>query len=160
LDYLESMAQQTRGDHRRSLVAYQRYARRALERRMNVPMTLRDGSLIGVVRRLSGATAPRRSSPSGAVVAPIQPLPRNAGSGLSRALTAREREVAQRLCDGASNREIGSQLGLSLFTVRNHLVAVFRKFGVHNRSDARAALLAEGIGSVPLMVEPSLRHTA
>jgi len=152
LDYLESMAQQTRGDHRRSLVAYQRYARRAIERRMSVPTALRDGSLTGVVRRLSGDTAPRRCSVAGVAATSLRVRPCKAGNGLLIALTARECEIAQPLCQGASNREIGAQLGLSLFTVRNHLAAVFRKLGVHNRNDARTALLAEGFGpAVPLL---------
>jgi two-component system response regulator DesR len=39
---------------------------------------------------------------------------------------------------GATNREIGNQLNLSHYTVKDHLSAVYRKLGARNRADAAA----------------------
>jgi DNA-binding CsgD family transcriptional regulator len=43
------------------------------------------------------------------------------------------------LCQKMTTAEIANELGLSQHTVRNHLKAVFRAYGVNNR----AALIAE-----------------
>ena len=149
LDYAESCAQRSRGDHRRALLAYQRYARRALERRMSQPGALSDGSLTGLTRELSARPArsyalphsdamPRIDAPPALVP---DPQARAAGAaGALELLTLREKDVVQLLCQNLNNREIAAQLGMSLFTVRNHLVAVFRKFGVRTRADVRARL--------------------
>jgi len=50
-------------------------------------------------------------------------------------LSAREAEVARLSALGRSNKEIGQDLLLSPFTVRNHLDAVYRKLGVSKRSE-------------------------
>ena len=49
--------------------------------------------------------------------------------GLS-ALSAREREIAELVAAGRTNREIAAALFISDKTVRNHLVQVFAKVGV------------------------------
>lgn len=49
------------------------------------------------------------------------------------ALTEREREVALAIAQGASNKEIARQLGLTERTVKAHLSAVFEKFAVRDR---------------------------
>jgi DNA-binding NarL/FixJ family response regulator len=54
-------------------------------------------------------------------------------SGDVRALTPREREVAQCAAAGARNKEIAWQLGLSEGTVKLHLFRAYRKLGVGNR---------------------------
>ena len=48
-------------------------------------------------------------------------------------LTPREREVALAATTGASNKEIGEQLGMNERTVKMHLGAIFRKLGVRDR---------------------------
>jgi DNA-binding NarL/FixJ family response regulator len=73
-------------------------------------------------------------------------------------LTAIEVQLLQRLLSGASNKQIGRELGKSEFTVRNQLSLAFQKIGVANRMQAafwfrayRAAREERGIGtSVPL----------
>jgi DNA-binding CsgD family transcriptional regulator len=48
-------------------------------------------------------------------------------------LTDRERKVAELVARGASNREIGSLLGISSRTAETHLQSAYRKLGVSNR---------------------------
>lgn len=51
-------------------------------------------------------------------------------------LTAREAEVLRRLCTGATNRDLASELQLSEPTVKWHLKNIFGKLGVSNRLQA------------------------
>ena len=49
-------------------------------------------------------------------------------------LTRREREVLEHLSTGLSNKEIARRLGCSDATIKVHVKAILRKFGVHSRS--------------------------
>ena len=53
-------------------------------------------------------------------------------------LTPREREILVLLAQGGYYREIGENLGLSVFTVRAHLHSVYKKLGVNSRGRAVA----------------------
>jgi two-component system, NarL family, nitrate/nitrite response regulator NarL len=48
-------------------------------------------------------------------------------------LTRRELQIVAAIVDGASNKDIGQQFGLSEQTVKNHLSHIFDKLGVSNR---------------------------
>jgi len=50
-------------------------------------------------------------------------------------LTPREREIALLLRDGACNKTLARQLALGLPTVKTHLINLFRKVGVRNRTE-------------------------
>jgi PAS domain S-box-containing protein len=52
------------------------------------------------------------------------------------ALTLREREVLELICQGLSDNEISEKLGLSRNTVRNHVATLYGKIDVHRRSAA------------------------
>jgi DNA-binding CsgD family transcriptional regulator len=52
-----------------------------------------------------------------------------------RDLPPRQREIISRLARGQRVRQIASELYLSESTVRNHLVAIFRKTGVHSQHE-------------------------
>jgi len=71
---------------------------------------------------------------------------RSTGEGLD-ALSGREREIAELVAEGRTNREIGGELFLSEKTVEGHLTRIFSKLGVTSRVEvaetvgrARAAL--------------------
>lgn len=63
---------------------------------------------------------------------------------LADPLSARELEVLRALCEGLSNKEIGSKLGLTEGTVKNHMTQVLSKLGVLDRT--QAALRAHALG--------------
>jgi DNA-binding CsgD family transcriptional regulator len=60
-------------------------------------------------------------------------------------LTAREQQVAELLVEGASNKVIARRLGISVHTAKFHVGAVLDKLGAHNRSDAVAIALRDGL---------------
>jgi len=53
-------------------------------------------------------------------------------------LTAREREILQRLDEAQTLREIASRLGLSYVTVRNHVQHILAKLEAHSIQEAVA----------------------
>lgn len=55
-------------------------------------------------------------------------------------ITARERGVIAELWDAAAPKQIARRLGLSVYTVNDHLKAVFRKTGAGSRAELMAAL--------------------
>lgn len=54
------------------------------------------------------------------------------------ALTAREAEVMEAVCQGLTNGEIARALFLSENTVKNHLTHIFARLGAHSRAHAIA----------------------
>jgi len=48
-------------------------------------------------------------------------------------LSAREREIVQRILKGKSNKEIEEELFISSHTVKNHIYHIFQKTGVKSR---------------------------
>ena len=59
-------------------------------------------------------------------------------------LTLRQLEVLSRLCQGKTNKQIATELGLSEKTVKAHVTAIFKVLGVVNRT--QAVLAARRIG--------------
>jgi DNA-binding NarL/FixJ family response regulator len=69
-------------------------------------------------------------------------LPEASASGLaapSNTLTARQQDVLDLLIKGKSNKEIALALRLGEGTVKIHMAAIFRYFGVNNRAAAAVA---------------------
>jgi DNA-binding NarL/FixJ family response regulator len=58
-------------------------------------------------------------------------------------LTRREREVAQLLGEGCSNKEIASRLQIELPTVKHHVHAVLDKLALRRRTEVAARLLRD-----------------
>lgn len=61
-----------------------------------------------------------------------------------RDLTHAEKEVATRSARGLRNREIATELGISPYTVRNHLANVFHKLAVTSRAELAFELTRAG----------------
>jgi DNA-binding NarL/FixJ family response regulator len=57
-----------------------------------------------------------------------------------RSLTVRERQVANMVRLGISNREIARKLGVAEGTIKNHLHNIYRKVGVPNRTTLTAKI--------------------
>ena len=62
----------------------------------------------------------------------------------SLALTPRQKETLDCLCQGLSNKEIGIRLGLAEITVKMHISSIFRALNVINRT--QAVLAARRLG--------------
>lgn len=59
-------------------------------------------------------------------------------------LTEAERDIAQRVFDGATNDEIARARGVSVKTVGNQLAALYRKLGVDSRVELVLLLRSAG----------------
>ena len=62
----------------------------------------------------------------------------------SPALSPREREIAELVAEGLTNREIGARLFLSEKTIETHLTRVFQKLGLRSRAQVAAAVARPG----------------
>jgi pimeloyl-ACP methyl ester carboxylesterase/DNA-binding CsgD family transcriptional regulator len=84
-----------------------------------------------------------------------RPMPRRRAADVPAAdddlarLTAREREILDRVASGFSNLDIAGQLFISEKTVRNHLTAIFDKLGVTSRSQAIVFARDRGVAVRP-----------
>jgi DNA-binding NarL/FixJ family response regulator len=85
-----------------------------------------------------------RAAALGRLVAPMGPPPRTDRLTAPH-LTRREAEVLRHVAAGLSNPEVGRALHISETTVKTHLVHVFEKLGVHDRTAAATAALAQGL---------------
>lgn len=88
--------------------------------------------------RLAGLVAARileleRSLPEPAARRPCEPL------------TRREREVIAWMATGRSNKEIGSRLGISVQTVKNHVHSLLAKLGARRRREALRIAYESGL---------------
>ncbi len=72
--------------------------------------------------------------------------PRVARQTLADPLSEREREILRLVANGASNREIASQLVIAEGTVKNHVTNILSKLSVTDRT--QAALKAREIGLI------------
>jgi DNA-binding NarL/FixJ family response regulator len=62
-------------------------------------------------------------------------------------LTAREREVMQRIARGMTNAQVAAELLVTTHAVKFHLAAIYRKLGVANRTEAATRYLTLSGGS-------------
>lgn len=79
-------------------------------------------------------------------------LDEDAEGPLASPLTERENQVLAMLATGATNKEIGRQLGLQEVTVKLHTRRILRKLGARNRTDAvrraqEAGLLSQALAT-------------
>jgi DNA-binding NarL/FixJ family response regulator len=101
-----------------------------------------DGSLADLVQAIESVSRGETVC-SSAMAGPLfrqlakRPI---ASSELPSALTAREREIADLLDGGLSNKAIGAQLHIELATVKQHVHNILDKLHVSGRAEAVAAL--------------------
>jgi len=70
-------------------------------------------------------------------------LDRTQRSRSGAVLTTSERQVAELVANGATNREVAARLFTSIRTVEGHLSSIYRKLGIRSRSE-----LAKGLPAV------------
>jgi DNA-binding NarL/FixJ family response regulator len=78
----------------------------------------------------------------------VTPSPRRAETGTEMTLTAREIEILRLITRGASTIRIGSELFISVKTVKNHLASIYEKLDVTDRTQAVLAALRLGLVSL------------
>ena len=106
------------------------------------------GPLSGKVLLATRVSSPVRNAPQVDILTAVrlaahgEPIYSSVeGRGVARvppgatSLTARERQVFERLSEGRTNREIADALHLSVVTVATHVRKIFRKLGVHSRQE-------------------------
>jgi DNA-binding NarL/FixJ family response regulator len=67
------------------------------------------------------------------------------GDGGGAPLSKREREILQKVADGATTRQVATELGISPHTVKTHLERIFEKLGANDRAQAVAIAIRQGI---------------
>lgn len=101
--------------------------------------------VVRAVERVAAGEAiitPRQLS---AVLAVRRPPPVSDIARLASYLTAREREVLQRLVRGESTRALSKSMGIRYSTARTHVQSVLTKLGVHTRLEAAALAVRHGL---------------
>lgn len=70
-------------------------------------------------------------------------MPSDGGKVPFHMLTGRERQIADGVSQGLSNRDIAAALGITEQTVKNHLTAIFTKLHVTSRLQLALAILKD-----------------
>ena len=60
-------------------------------------------------------------------------------------LTKRELEVLEMIAHGETNKEISSKMGISEHTVKSHVIHIFDKLGVNDRTRASVWAVKNGL---------------
>jgi len=63
-------------------------------------------------------------------------------------LTTREPEILRMVSQGLTNKDIGRVLGISNFTVKNHVNNIIEKLDVCDRTEAATTAIQRGIITV------------
>ncbi len=118
---------------------------RAIERRKTVDAVVKAREQLDdwstMIRSLQETLAPQVIQPDPTGGPPSDPLA--ALPDAQRALLSpRETEVLLALATGSSTKDLSEKLFISEHTVRNHLKAIYRKLGVHSRTELFSKLTA------------------
>jgi DNA-binding NarL/FixJ family response regulator len=100
-------------------------------------IVLKDAAPDTLMDCLRNVAAGRRWLPAGLVDAGVarEEARRGRAEAIQARLTARERQIALKVGDGRSNKDIARDLNLSEGTVKIHLHHIFQKLGVTTRAD-------------------------
>lgn len=103
-----------------------------------------DASLEDLARAVEGVGRGELVTPVDVTPHLIERIRRLASEGPRAAgearLTPRQAEVLDLVAKRLSNRQIAQRLSIEEQTVKNHMVSIFRKLGVHRRSEAAERL--------------------
>ncbi len=86
-----------------------------------------------------------RRTMAGESIWPGETPPVALGNAMSTEFTERELEVLRGLVSGASNREIGEQLGIAENTVKMHVANMLQKTGFRSRLELAVRARADGL---------------
>jgi DNA-binding NarL/FixJ family response regulator len=73
-----------------------------------------------------------------------QATPRPGRTARTERLTARQREIIALIAAGATDKEVGSALGIRTATAQKHVANLLRRLGVPNRAAAVGLLIKDG----------------
>jgi predicted ATPase/DNA-binding CsgD family transcriptional regulator len=119
-----------------------------LEQAIEEALETKDDSLAGTnFQQTNEEEASSQPSPS---LSPRRALKQHFGG-----LTAREREVAQLVAKGKSNRAIAEELVVGISTVEAHITHILSKLGFSSRAQIAAWVVEKGLAQVPQDVEVS-----
>lgn len=121
------------------------HARSGLEHtldRLREGAPIEEDALVGLAWRYFVAGFAARHGDPQEPPAPARPEPTETDILAEHvaALTPRRLEVLRLVARGLTNREIGQVLGISAYTVKSHLTALFESLDVTNRTEAAFAL--------------------
>jgi DNA-binding NarL/FixJ family response regulator len=107
-----------------------------------------SGALLLDAVREVGRGKPFFSPPIAKRLLRIEQKAREDGKNAARgylALTAREREVLQLVAEGAANKQIAAQLGISIKTVEKHRQQLMNKLDIHETAGLTRYAIASGV---------------
>jgi DNA-binding NarL/FixJ family response regulator len=105
------------------------------------------GYILKNALELDLTAAVKRVAAGETVLDPALAQPTPAVPGRARALTPRELEVLQLICNGLSNRAIATKLELSVNTVAVHRANIMNALGVHKTAELVIYALQHGLVS-------------
>jgi DNA-binding NarL/FixJ family response regulator len=103
-------------------------------------------TLFEAVRSVAAGGSPLAPTVAARLLGRLGPGAPNRGGEI---LTTRELEVVRLVARGASNREIARDLRISEATVKTHLLKIFEKLGVSDRTSAVTTALERGLIELP-----------
>ncbi len=114
---------------------------------------LRPAALFELIQGVSQGEAPISPSLAAKILREfLQATQKASPPGLNEVnLTDREKQILQYVAQGSSNKDIATDLCITEGTVKNHLHNILEKLHLHNRAQAAAYALREGLipGATP-----------
>lgn len=116
---------------------------------------LRPAALFELIQGVSRGEAPLSPSLAARILKEFLQATQKAPPSLNEVnLTLREKQILQYVAQGAPNKEIATDLCITEGTVKTHLHNILEKLHLHNRAQAAAYALREGL--IPTSPPPPL----
>lgn len=98
-------------------------------------------AVLAAILELQRGGAPLSSVVARKVVQSLRDTPAQRNGSVLETLSPRQRSILDRLAQGRTDKEVASDLGLSVETVRSYVKLVYRKLHVRSRTEAVLAFL-------------------